>query len=156
MIGSDVLVQRSHFDLSLGHLNETVLHQLRQHHAGRHIPYRDSKLTRILQPSLGGSGRTAIICTISMQQVHCEESHNTLEFATRAKRVVNTVSAKETMTSAALLKRQAKEIDKLKDQLRDKGCFIHTVHLPSFNMLLCEAHVHCLSLCGITHVRVVL
>lgn len=56
-----------------------------------------------------------------MEQVHVEESHNTLEFATRAKRVVNTVSATETMTSAALLKRQAKEIDKLKDQLRDRG-----------------------------------
>jgi centromeric protein E len=89
--------------------------------AGRHIPYRDSKLTRILQPSLGGSGRTAIICTISEEQVHAEESHNTLEFATRAKRVVNSVSATETITSAALLKRQAKEIDKLKEQLREKG-----------------------------------
>lgn len=67
-----------------------------------------------------------------MEQMHVEESHNTMEFATRAKRVVNTVSATETMTSAALLKRQAKEIDKLKDQLRDKGYS----HFPSVALFL--------------------
>jgi centromeric protein E len=69
---------------------------------------------------LGGSGRTAIICTISEEQEHAEESHNTLEFATQAKRVVNSMSATETITSAALMKRQAKEVNKLKEQLHEK------------------------------------
>ena len=41
-----------------------------------HIPYRDSKLTRILQPSLGGNAKTAIICTVSPTSL--EESHSTL------------------------------------------------------------------------------
>ena len=56
-----------------------------------------------------------------MEQAHVDESHNTLEFATRAKRVVNTVSATETVSQAALLKRQGKQIEELKDQLRNRG-----------------------------------
>lgn len=55
-----------------------------------HIPYRDSKLTRILQHSLGGNARTAIICTLSPASGHVEQSRNTLFFATRAKEVTNT------------------------------------------------------------------
>jgi hypothetical protein len=58
---------------------------------GAHIPYRDSKLTRILQHSLGGNARTAIICTMSPAHSHIEQSRNTLAFATRAKEVTNSV-----------------------------------------------------------------
>lgn len=54
-----------------------------------HIPYRDSKLTRILQTSLGGNARTAIICTMSPALSHVEQSRNTLSFATSAKEVTN-------------------------------------------------------------------
>lgn len=54
-----------------------------------HIPYRDSKLTRILQHSLGGNARTAIVCTLSPALSHVEQSRNTLLFATRAKEVTN-------------------------------------------------------------------
>ena len=43
--------------------------------AGGHIPYRDSKLTRILQPSLGGNAKTAIICACTPAVVHVEETH---------------------------------------------------------------------------------
>ncbi|BAS69966.1 Os01g0105400, partial [Oryza sativa Japonica Group] len=42
-----------------------------------HIPYRDSKLTRILQLSLGGNARASIICTMSPAQTHVEQSRNT-------------------------------------------------------------------------------
>ncbi|KAM3013640.1 hypothetical protein FF2_026463 [Malus domestica] len=48
-----------------------------------HIPYRDSKLTRLLQSSLGGSARTAI--TISPALSHVEQTRNTLSFGTSAK-----------------------------------------------------------------------
>lgn len=54
-----------------------------------HIPYRDSKLTRILQSSIGGNARTAIVCTMSPALSHVEQSRNTLSFATSAKEVTN-------------------------------------------------------------------
>lgn len=67
-----------------------------------HVPYRDSKLTRILQPSLGGNSRTAIICTMSPALSHMEQSRNTLSFATRAKEVTN--SAQVNMVCIVLQK----------------------------------------------------
>lgn len=69
---------------------------------GGHIPYRDSKLTRILQISLGGNARTAIICTMSPALTHVEQSRNTLSFATRAKEVTN--NAQVNMVSEDILK----------------------------------------------------
>ena len=83
-------------------------------HAGAHIPYRDSKLTRILQPSLGGNAKTAIICAITPAAVHADETSNTLRFACRAKRVVNNAMVNEVLSDAAVLKRQAKEIEDLR------------------------------------------
>ncbi|ORZ08601.1 kinesin motor domain-containing protein, partial [Absidia repens] len=53
-----------------------------------HIPYRDSKLTRILQPSLSGHAKVVVICTISPHIGAVDESINTLKFATRVKKVV--------------------------------------------------------------------
>ena len=54
-----------------------------------HIPYRDSKLTRILQSSLGGNSMVAIICTVTPASSCKEETINTLKFAARAKFVEN-------------------------------------------------------------------
>lgn len=65
-----------------------------------HIPYRDSKLTRILQHSLGGNARTAIICTLSPALSHAEQSRNTLYFATRAKEVTNNAQVNMVCTSS--------------------------------------------------------
>lgn len=53
-----------------------------------HIPFRDSKLTRILQPSLSGQAKVVVICTISPTANSLEESNNTLKFAARVKRIV--------------------------------------------------------------------
>ena len=53
-----------------------------------HVPFRDSKLTRILQNSLSGNARVAVICTISPAALNSEESTNTLKFASRVKKVV--------------------------------------------------------------------
>ena len=89
--------------------------------AGGHIPYRDSKLTRILQPSLGGNAKTAIICAITPAAQHVEESHSTLRFACRAKRVVNNATVNEVLSDAAVLKRQAKEIEDLRSALQSSG-----------------------------------
>jgi centromeric protein E len=54
-----------------------------------HIPFRDSKLTRILQPALGGNSKTLIICTLSPSSLYFEESQSTLKFAARARTIQN-------------------------------------------------------------------
>ncbi|XP_034201768.1 kinesin-like protein KIN-7N isoform X2 [Prunus dulcis] len=83
-----------------------------------HIPYRDSKLTRILQPALGGNAKTSIICTIAPEEVHIEETKGTLQFASRAKRITNCAQVNEILTDAALLKRQKQEIEELRKKLQ--------------------------------------
>lgn len=83
-----------------------------------HIPYRDSKLTRILQPALGGNAKTSIICTVAPEEVHIEETKGTLQFASRAKRITNCAQVNEILTDAALLKRQKLEIEELRKKLQ--------------------------------------
>ncbi|CAL5349007.1 unnamed protein product [Camellia sinensis] len=83
-----------------------------------HIPYRDSKLTRILQPALGGNAKTSIICTLAPEEIHIEETKGTLQFASRAKRITNCVQVNEILTDAALLKRQKLEIEDLRNKLQ--------------------------------------
>ncbi|KAL5706678.1 hypothetical protein ACHQM5_024813 [Ranunculus cassubicifolius] len=83
-----------------------------------HIPYRDSKLTRILQPALGGNAKTSIICTLAPEEVHVEETRGTLQFASRAKRITNCAQVNEILTDAALLKRQKLEIEELRNKLQ--------------------------------------
>mmetsp|Transcript_31390 Transcript_31390/g.53088 ORF Transcript_31390/g.53088 Transcript_31390/m.53088 type:complete len:1206 (+) Transcript_31390:478-4095(+) len=56
-----------------------------------HIPYRDSKLTRILQESLGGNAKTIIICCITPASTHYPETVSTLKFAGMARKIVNTL-----------------------------------------------------------------
>ncbi|KAL5204130.1 hypothetical protein ABZP36_009001 [Zizania latifolia] len=93
-----------------------------------HIPYRDSKLTRILQPALGGNAKTSIICTAAPEEIHVEETRGTLQFASRAKCVSNCAQVNEILTDAALLKRQNKEIEELRKKLQ--------VSLVYFRLLL--------------------
>ncbi|KAL0361169.1 UNVERIFIED_CONTAM: Kinesin-like protein KIN-7N, partial [Sesamum radiatum] len=83
-----------------------------------HIPYRDSKLTRILQPALGGNAKTSIICTVAPEEIHIEETRGTLQFASRAKRITNCVQLNEILTDGALLKRQKQEIEELRRKLQ--------------------------------------
>jgi hypothetical protein len=59
------------------------------HHG--HIPYRDSKLTRLLQESLGGKAKTCIIATFSPAAAAVEETMSTLDYAYRAKSIKNQV-----------------------------------------------------------------
>ncbi|XP_065547054.1 centromere-associated protein E isoform X2 [Lathamus discolor] len=81
------------------------------------INYRDSKLTRILQNSLGGNAKTVIICTIT--PVSFDETLSTLQFANTAKRMKNTPKVNEVLNDDALLKRYRKEILDLKKQLEE-------------------------------------
>ena len=88
---------------------------------GSHIPFRDSKLTRILQPALGGNSKTAIVCNVTPAAAHAEETHSTLRFAVRAKRVCNNATVNEVVSESALIKRQQREIEELRKKLGGEG-----------------------------------
>eukprot|EP00698_Gefionella_okellyi_P002361 TRINITY_DN1219_c0_g1_i1.p1 TRINITY_DN1219_c0_g1~~TRINITY_DN1219_c0_g1_i1.p1 ORF type:complete len:953 (+),score=263.25 TRINITY_DN1219_c0_g1_i1:164-3022(+) len=79
-----------------------------------HIPFRESKLTRLLQDSLGGNTRTSFIATASPSITCLEETCSTLKFADRAKRVVLNVHVNEQVDESMLLKRYEREIARLK------------------------------------------
>ncbi|ONK73641.1 uncharacterized protein A4U43_C04F33730 [Asparagus officinalis] len=82
-----------------------------------HIPYRDSKLTRLLQSSLSGHGHVSLICTVTPASSNMEETHNTLKFASRAKRVEIYASRNRIIDEKSLIKKYQKEISVLKQEL---------------------------------------
>nr|CAB3499157.1 unnamed protein product [Digitaria exilis] len=82
-----------------------------------HIPYRDSKLTRLLQSSLSGHGHVSLICTITPASSNMEETHNTLKFASRAKRVEIYAARNRIIDEKSLIKKYQREISSLKNEL---------------------------------------
>jgi centromeric protein E len=100
---------------------------------GKHLPYRDSKLTRLLQPALSGNSLVSILCTIQIGSQgsaaaadnHTGETLNTLKFAARAKNniVSHAKKAEEaigTGANAGLLERYRSEIQSLRAQLENQ------------------------------------
>lgn len=75
----------------------------------KHIPYRDSKLTRLLQDSLGGNTKTVMIAAISPASYNYEETLSTLRYADRAKQIKNKPRINEDPKDA-LLKQYESEI----------------------------------------------
>ncbi|RZC85942.1 hypothetical protein C5167_026611 [Papaver somniferum] len=110
------LKEGSHINRSLLTLM-TVIRKLSAGGRMGHIPYRDSKLTRILQPSLGGNSRTAIICTMSPALSHLEQSRNTLSFASSAKEVKNTAQVNMVVSEKQLLKNLQNKVALLEAEL---------------------------------------
>ncbi|XP_045559052.1 centromere-associated protein E isoform X8 [Salmo salar] len=86
--------------------------------------YRDSKLTRILQNSLGGNAKTVIICTIT--PVTLEETLSTLQFASAAKNMKNDPHVTEVSDDGALLRRYRNEIVDLKRRLHEVSSVTQT------------------------------
>lgn len=89
-----------------------------------HIPYRDSKLTRLIEDSLGGNCKTFMIATISPAQEAFSETLSTLQFARRAKTIRNKPKINEDKDQRSLLKQYEEELKKLKLQLEQKGNMI--------------------------------
>ncbi|KAH9969815.1 P-loop containing nucleoside triphosphate hydrolase protein [Russula dissimulans] len=85
-----------------------------------HVPFRNSKLTRMLQPSLSGDARISVICTLNPDVNAVAESTSTLLFARRIKKVQLNAKKKEVVDTDALLERYRQEIEELKKRLSEK------------------------------------
>ena len=80
-----------------------------------HISYRDSKLTRLLQNSLGGNSKTALIVTVSPSTYNTEETISSLFFALRAMKVQNKPTINKSVDYQALCQKLQEDLDKLND-----------------------------------------
>ena len=90
-----------------------------------YIPYRDSKLTRLLQDSLGGNCKTTMIATISPSEDAFSESLSTLYFAQRAKKIKNRPVINEDVNNRALIRKYENELKNLRNELEIKNRMIN-------------------------------
>ncbi|XP_063233864.1 kinesin-like protein KIF3A [Bacillus rossius redtenbacheri] len=89
-----------------------------------HIPYRNSKLTRLLQDSLGGNSKTVMCANIGPADYNYDETISTLRYANRAKNITNRARVNEDPKDA-LLRQFQSEIEDLRRQLEDAGLSAH-------------------------------
>lgn len=115
---NDRLKEACHINKSLSTLGRVIKELLEcQRHGGGHIPYRDSKLTYLLQESLGGNAKTTIIANISPSSMSYQETLSTLQFVKRAKNIRNNARVnKDSKQSIDALNR---EIERLKETVRN-------------------------------------
>jgi len=97
--------------LALGQVIEALSHKR------KHVPYRDSKLTRLLQNSLGGNARTAIIISASPHAHNAAETLSALRFGARASKIQNTASV-NVEEDPAVLNRKLKKVQEDVAELR--------------------------------------
>merc|ERR1712060_466072 len=97
-----------------------VIEKLADKSAGKKVvvPYRDSKLTRLLQNALGGSAKTIMICALSPASSNYEETLSTLRYADRAKKIVNTAVVNEN-PQERLMRELREENDKYKELVKN-------------------------------------
>ncbi|PWN33043.1 uncharacterized protein FA14DRAFT_162195, partial [Meira miltonrushii] len=103
--------------LTLGTVIAKLSEQCASGKQEQHIPYRDSKLTRLLQSSLGGNARVAVVCTLSPKKEHAIESLSTLRFGSRCKMVTTRAKQGSVVDDKALIARYRRELEKLRAQL---------------------------------------
>lgn len=111
------LKEAAKINLSLSALGN-VISALADGRSG-HVPYRDSKLTRLLQDSLGGNARTVMVATLGPSSQHYEETLTTLRYANRAKNIQNQPRVNEDPKDA-LLREFQNEIARLRTQLNHR------------------------------------
>ena len=100
---------------SLSYLEQCVVALSRK--GNSHVPYRQSKLTNILKDCLGANCNTLLIACVWGEAEHLEETVSTLRLATRMMKVQNETTTVETIDESALIKKQAKLIKALKQEL---------------------------------------
>ena len=111
----DTLKEGANINMSLMALGN-VINALSESGSGnkkKHIPYRDSKLTRLLQESLGGNAATIMVAAISPADYNYDETLSTLKYAHRAKSISNAVVKNEDVNQR-MINDLKKEIERLK------------------------------------------
>uniref|UniRef100_UPI0037E70004 kinesin-like protein KIF3C n=1 Tax=Semicossyphus pulcher TaxID=241346 RepID=UPI0037E70004 len=111
------LKEAAKINLSLSALGN-VISALADGRSG-HVPYRDSKLTRLLQDSLGGNAKTVMVATLGPAPQHYDETLTTLRYANRAKNIQNQPRVNEDPKDA-LLREFQNEIARLRAQLNHR------------------------------------
>jgi kinesin family member 6/9 len=114
--GADEVTKKESMSInqSLTYLEQCVVALARK---SPHIPYRQCKLTVILKDALGANCNTLMMACIWGEADHLEETISTLRLASRMMRVQNETSTVETIDSQALIRKQAKLIKALKQEL---------------------------------------
>ena len=111
------LKEATYINKSLTFLEQVVVALTDKTRRKEYVPYRQSKLTHILKDSIGGNCKTVMIATIWPEEPYILETLSTLNFAKRMKNVVNDVSVNIKLDPQALIKKLAKEIKELKQEL---------------------------------------
>lgn len=114
------LVESKSINQSLSSLGNVIAALTDTSKSRSHIPYRDSKLTRILEDSLGGNCKTTMIANISPAHDSFCESISTLKFATRAKKIKNQAQINEDVDQKSLLRKYELELKRLRAELLAK------------------------------------
>ncbi|CAM9515242.1 unnamed protein product, partial [Scytosiphon promiscuus] len=98
-----------------------VISALTDHRGRQHIPYRDSKLTRILEDSLGGNCKTTMMAMISPALESMVETLSTVKFASRAKNIKNQPIVNEDFDQKSLLRKYERELKRLRAELEERS-----------------------------------
>jgi Kinesin motor domain len=126
-----------------------VVEAQRDKKPSRHIPYRDSKLTFLLQDSLGGNAKTMVIANVSPSTACCHETLSTLQFANRVKDIRN--HAKINTDTVGDMKALQAEVERLQSELSSqqvlwRPCAAGVADAAARCECCCSMHV---SMCGL-------
>ena len=111
-------IEGSKINLSLSNLGNVI--SALSDGKSKHIPYRNSKLTRLLQDSLGGNTKTLMIAAISPADYNHDETLSTLRYANRAKNIKNKPKINEDPKDT-MLREYKEEIERLRQLLTQSG-----------------------------------
>eukprot|EP01038_Epipyxis_sp_PR26KG_P009987 gene9987-13438_t len=114
------LEESKQINLSLSALGN-VISALTDAKSRQHIPYRNSKLTRMLEDSLGGNCKTTMMAMISPAFEAMQETISTLKFANRAKNIRNEAKVNEDLDQKSLLRKYERELKKLRAELEERN-----------------------------------
>jgi hypothetical protein len=98
-----------------------VISALTESKGRAHIPYRDSKLTRMLEDSLGGNCKTTMMAMVSPALEAMVETISTLKFANRAKNIKNEAKVNEDLDQKSLLRKYERELKHLRSELEERS-----------------------------------